>query len=143
MMLGAKLLQIGLKILKENRIKMKEKRILKISVFLFFIFGCDSIKINESQKRFILDESGKHKYFLIEYINKNRTIIGEVPTLIIHKKNGQDIISSDEEYKGKLKLKRSDFIKIEILSIEKSIPLYGSLGKNGVLDISCYGKPNL
>lgn len=125
---------------------MKENKLYKITILLLlnlFIFGCSSIKINDLQKRFILNDKGKDKYFLIEYINNNRTLIGEVPTLIIHKKDGQEIIRSDEEYKVKLKLKRRDIVKIDILSIEKSIPLYGSAGKNGVLTISYYGKSNL
>ena len=125
---------------------MKENRLLKISILLFLnlmIFGCSSIQINEVQKRFILENKGKDKYFLIEYINKNKKLIGDVPTLIINKKDGQEIIRSDEEFNSKLHLKRSDFIRIDILSSEKSIPLYGSAGKNGVLTISCYGKPNL
>ena len=125
---------------------MKDNRLYKIPILLLlnlFIFGCSSIKINDVQKRFILNDKEKDKYFLIEYINNNRTLIGEVPTLIIHKKDGQEIIRSDEEYKVKLKLKRRDIVKIDILSIEKSIPLYGSAGKNGVLTISYYGKSNL
>ena len=125
---------------------MKENKLYKITILLLlnlYIFGCSSIKINDLQKRFILNDKGKDKYFLIEYINNNRTLIGEVPTLIIHKKDGQEIIRSDEEYKVKLKLKRRDIVKIDILSIEKSIPLYGSAGKNGVLTISYYGKSNL
>lgn len=125
---------------------MKENRLLKISILLFLnliIFGCSSIKINEVQKRFILDNKGKDKYFLIEYINKNRDLIGDIPTLIINKKDGQEIIRSDKEYNSKLNLKRNDFVRIDILPIEKSIPLYGSAGKNGVITIYCYGKPNL
>ena len=125
---------------------MKDNRLYKIPILLLlnlFIFGCSSIKINDVQKRFILNDKEKDKYFLIEYINNNRTLIGEVPTLIIHKKDGQEIIRSDEEYKAKLKLKKRDIVRIDILSIEKSIPLYGSAGKNGVLTISYYGKSNL
>ncbi|MBM6500893.1 hypothetical protein [Flavobacterium macrobrachii] len=125
---------------------MKENRLLKISLLLFLnltFFGCSSVKIDEAQKRFFLKNKGKVKYFLIEYINKNRALIGEVPTLIINKIDGQEIIRSDREFNSKLNLKRSDLIRIEILSIEKSIPLYGSAGKNGVLTIYCYGKPNL
>jgi hypothetical protein len=125
---------------------MKENRLLKISLLLFLnltFFGCISVKIDEAQKRFLLKNKGKFKCFLIEYINKNRALIGEVPTLIINKIDGQEIIRSDREFNSKLNLKRSDLIRIEILSIEKSIPLYGSAGKNGVLTIYCYGKPNL
>ena len=125
---------------------MKENRLLKISLLLFLnltFFGCSSVKIDEAQKRFFLKNKGKVKYFLIEYINKNRALIGEVPTLIINKIDGQEIIRSDREFNSKLNLKKSDLIRIEILSIEKSIPLYGSAGKNGVLTIYCYGKPNL
>ena len=143
---GVKLLPIGLKNLRENRTKMKDKRLLKIfiTVFIsFVIFGCHSIKILDSQKRFILNEKRKDKYYLIDFINENKSKIGDVPTLIIHKKDGEEMIRSDIDYNKKLHLKRSDFIRIEILSIEKSIALYGSAGKNGVLTISYYGKPNL
>ena len=118
------------------------KKFAFLMIYLM-IFACSSMKINELQKRFILDDTGKDKYFLIDYINQNRTLIGEVPTLIINKKDGQQIIRSDKEFKTKLNLKKIEFIRIDILSIEKSIPLYGSAGKNGVLTISCYGKPNL
>lgn len=142
---GVELWLDGLKIGRKTK-KMKENKLLKISLFLLInlmFFGCGSIKINETQKRFILNDKGKNKYFLIDYINSNKTLIGEVPTLIINKKDGQQIIRSDKEYKVGLNLKRCDFIRIDILSIEKSISLYGSAGKNGVLTISCYGKPNL
>ena len=125
---------------------MKENRQLKLIIlfFSFFIFSCSSIKIDDSQKRFILDEKGKNKYFLIDFINKNNHLLGKTPTLFISKKNEPNIsIRSDQEFIGKLNLKRSDFIRIDILSIEKSIPLYGSAGKNGVLTITWYGKPNL
>ena len=123
---------------------MKEKRLSKLFLLIpFLIFSCNTIKTNDAQKRFILNDKGRNKFFLINYINKNRNLIGEVPTLIIYKKEGQEIIRSDQEVNYKLNLKRSDFIRIEILSIDKSIPLYGSAGKNGVLTISYYGKPNL
>ena len=125
---------------------MKENRLLKISALFFvslIVFGCSSIRINEVQRRFTLENKGEKKYFLIEYINKNRNLIGEVPTLIINKKDGQEIIRSDEKFDSRLNLKRNDIVRIDILSIEKSIPLYGSAGKNGVMTIYCYGKSNL
>ncbi|MDX9789355.1 MAG: hypothetical protein RBT61_00850 [Candidatus Kapabacteria bacterium] len=125
---------------------MKENRPLKILILLvnFFVFSCSSIKIDETEKRFILDDKGKDKYFLIDFINKNQHLLGKTPTLFISKKDEPNImIRSDKEFKGKLNLKRNDFTRIEILSIEKSIQLYGTAGKNGVLTISYYGKQNL
>lgn len=125
---------------------MKGNRSLKILILLvnFFVFSCSSIKIDETQKRFTLDDKGKDKYFLIDFINKNQHLLGKTPTLFISKKDDPNImIRSDREFKGKLSLKRNDFTRIEVLSIEKSEQLYGTAGKNGVLYISDYGKPNL
>lgn len=130
---------------KENREKMKDNRPLKAFVLLlinFFFFSCSSIKIDETQKRFLLDEKGKDKFYLIDFINKNSLQLGKTPSLIIHKIDGQQFVRSDREFKEKLNLKKKDFIRTEIVSIEKSINLYGSAGKDGVLIIYNYKKSN-
>ena len=80
---------------------MKENRLLKISALFFvslIVFGCSSIRINEVQRRFILENKGEKKYFLIEYINKNRNLIGEMPTLIINKKDEKKTQSYQSYY---------------------------------------------
>ena len=119
------------------------RKIIQILFIFLIITSCSSIKIDESQKRFILNDTGNDKFYLVNFINKNNHQLGKVPTLMIHKKDSEEIIRSDKEFNGKLNLKRNDFIRIEILTVEKSIALYGSAGKDGVLIISYYGKPNL
>jgi hypothetical protein len=97
------------------------------------------------QKRFLLDNENKEKYYLINYINENENQnnnqLGLTPTLIINKIDGQLIVRSDEDFDKKINLKKEEIKRIEILSIEKSIALYGSAGTNGVISIYTYGKP--
>ena len=107
----------------------------------FCVLSCNSYKVVTEQKRFLLDNGNKDKYYLIKYINENDNQLGQTPTLIIHKIDGQLIVRSDEDFNGKLELKKDDIKRIEILSIEKSINLYGSAGVNGVIYIYTYGKP--
>lgn len=59
---------------------------------------------------------------------------------MIHKIDGDLIIRSDKEYSKNLDLKKQDIKRIEIISSEKASKIYGSAGKNGVINIYTYGK---
>ncbi len=67
-------------------------------------------------------------------------LLGEVPSLIVHKIDGYLIVRSDKEYSEAINLKRSEIKRIEIISLEKAPKIYGSAGKNGVIDVYTYGK---
>ena len=79
---------------------MKQKLIITLFLFALFSISCSNYKVVGSQKRFLLNNSGKNKYYLIEYIKQNKAenTLGEVPTLMIHKIDGDLIIRSDKEY---------------------------------------------
>lgn len=121
---------------------MKQKLIITLFLFALFSISCSNYKVVGSQKRFLLNNSGKNKYYLIEYIKQNKAenTLGEVPTLMIHKIDGDLIIRSDKEYSKNLDLKKQDIKRIEIISSEKASKIYGSAGKNGVINIYTYGK---
>lgn len=121
---------------------MKQKLIITLFFSGLVSISCSTYKIVNSQKRFLLNNSGKNKYYLIEYIrqNKAKNAIGEVPTLIIHKIDGDFIIRSDKEYSENLDLKKQDIKRIETISSEKASKIYGSAGMNGVINIYTYGK---
>lgn len=91
----------------------------------------------------MLNDNGKDKYFLIDYIKTEqaKNILGEVPTLIIHKIDGQLIVRSDKDYVEKLSLRKKDIKRIDIISREKAPTIYGSAGKNGIIDVYTYAKP--
>jgi len=121
---------------------MKRKLIITFLLITLVSISCSTYKVVDSQKRFLLSESGKNKYYLIEYIKTKQAekLLGEVPTLIIHKIDGDLIIRSDKEYSENLNLKRSEIKRIEIVSSEKASKIYGSAGKNGAINIYTYGK---
>ena len=48
----------------------------------------------------------------------------------------------DEDYFEKLSLQKKDIKRIEIISLQKAPTLYGSAGKNGVINIYTYAKPS-
>lgn len=121
---------------------MKQKLIIILFLFALFFISCSTYKVVDSQKRFLLNDNGKDKYYLIEYIKQKQegNLLGEVPTLMIHKIDGDLIIRSDKDYSGKLDLKREKIKRIEIISSEEASKIYGSAGKNGVINIYTYGK---
>ncbi|NHM07983.1 hypothetical protein G4D82_12180 [Flavobacterium sp. CYK-4] len=61
--------------------------------------------------------------------------MGKLPAVMI---DGSFIIFCDRENKQTMKLKKEQIIKIEIMTIEKSVPLFGSAGKKGIVKISTY-----
>ncbi|WP_146171817.1 hypothetical protein [Flavobacterium magnum] len=67
-------------------------------------------------------------------------LLGEVPTVMIHKVDGDLIIRSDKEYFENIALKKDQIKRIEIISFEKASNIYGSAGKNGIVNIYTYGK---
>jgi len=121
-----------------------KRKIIIISLLVSLIFlNCSTHKVANSQKRFLLNDKGKDKYFLINYIKAEQAkdVLEEVPTLIIHKTDGQLIIRSDKDYAEKLSLRKKDIKRTEIISQEKAPSLYGSAGKNGVIKVFTYAKP--
>lgn len=106
-------------------------------LFIYFI-SCNSVyNVVREQERFILNDQNNDKFYLVELINKNVKLnkIGLVPTVILFSNGEQKIVRSDKEYEGAINLIKKDIKKIEIIPIEKSVKLYGSAGKNGVINI--------
>lgn len=116
------------------------KKLTLLFLFILFFISCSTYKGLNSQKRFLLNETGDEKYYLIEFIKLNQieNKLGEVPTLMINNTNGNIIIRSDKEYHKKLKLRKDDIKRITIIDMEKAPQIYGSAGKNGVITINTY-----
>lgn len=123
---------------------MKRKLTIISFVITLIFVNCSTYKVANSQRRFLLNDNGKGKYYLIEYIKTERAkhILGEIPTLMIHQVDGQLIVRCDEDYFEKLSLQKKDIKRIEIISLQKAPTLYGSAGKNGVINIYTYAKPS-
>lgn len=121
---------------------MKQKLIIALFLFTLFFISCSTYKVVDSQKRFLLNNNGKNKFYLIAYIKQKQleNILGEVPTLMIHKIDGDLIIRSDKEYSESLNLKMQEIKRIETISSEEASKIYGSAGKSGVVNIYTYGK---
>ena len=113
---------------------MKLKLIIQ-SLLLFLIVSCNTYKVSSEQKRFILFDKNKDKYFLIEYINDNQENqkLGKRPTIIINNSDGQLIIRRDKVFRNEIKFRKKDIRRIEILPKEKSVNLYGAAGIDGVI----------
>ncbi len=113
----------------------KFKKIIYLILSLTLLISCNSIKISNEEKVYLLENNGNEKYYLINYINQNQDKLGKLPAVMI---NGSFIIYCDRENKQTMKLKKEEITKIEIMTIEKSVPIFGSAGKNGIVKINTY-----
>lgn len=104
-----------------------------ISVFLLLIIGCKSVSLTEIEKRYILNDSNKSKYYLIDIIRKNQADgkLGIAPALFIDDNFVADSFKKLEE----IQIKKNDINRIDITEKGKSVKLYGARGKDGFIKI--------
>ena len=116
------------------------KKIPFLLFALLTLIYCKTYEINSAQNRFVLNDIGTEKDYLIEYINKKKkeNLIGSLPTLIINRIDGELIIRSDVKSVDKINLSRKEIKRIEVIPIDKSVQLFGSAGKDGVIQIFTY-----
>jgi len=105
---------------------MKKINILFIVVILFT--GC-------ADKRYLLTDQGKNKYFLAETIRKQRKngVISSTPILVI---DGVPHRYNVELKKHQLTFAKRNIKRIDILKKDKAIIIYGTEGKKGVILVS-------
>ena len=110
---------------------------IRIVIIIFSTFSCKITKLTDIEKLYLIADNGNKKYYLIDFIRENQEHgkLGEIPMLII---DGNPQMYHYKEKKEKIKISKSDIKRIEIIEKEKSILLYGSAGKYGVIEIYTY-----
>ena len=106
-------------------------------MILFLTFSCKMANLSDIEKRYLITDNGNKKFYLIEFIKKNKESgkLGEIPMIII---DGEPITYHYKELNEKIGISKIDIKRIEIMKSEKSIPLFGSAGKYGVVQIYTY-----
>jgi len=98
--------------------------------------------LTDIEKRYLLTDSGNKKFFLIDLIKENQENgkLGETPMVIV---NGEPFTYHYKETNKKIEISKNDIKRIEIIESEKSIPLFGSAGKYGIVKLYTYGNKTL
>lgn len=92
------------------------------------------VNLTDVEKRYLINDNGNKKFYLIDFIKENQESgkLGEIPMVII---DGKPITYHYKEPNEKIVIVKNDITRIEIIEKEKSIPLYGSAGKFGVVQV--------
>ena len=111
---------------------MRHKSVL-ISLIFILVTSCKTINLTEIEKRYVLKESSKDRYYLIKLIREKRKggLLGESPALFID----NDFVADSFKKTEDVKIKKSDIHSIEILDSEKSVKIYGARGKHGFIRV--------
>lgn len=98
------------------------------------MLGCTRSNLTEIEKRYIISGDNNEKYYLVEIIRENQKIkkLGEEPMVIV---DGEIQYYNYQENFEKIRFSKEDIAEIEVIEKEKSIPLYGSAGKFGLIQI--------
>ncbi|MEZ4795645.1 MAG: hypothetical protein R2785_00625 [Flavobacteriaceae bacterium] len=112
-------------------------RFLIVLIISLLIFSCKIANLSHIEKRYIIEDKGNKKFYLIDYIKENQESgkLGEIPMLII---NGEVYRYHYKEVNTKIEISKHDIKRIEIVEKEKSISLFGSAGKYGTIYIYTY-----
>lgn len=119
---------------------------MKIKAFLFLIMviisGCQTVKLTETEKNYLLNDSGNDKLYLIELIKKQQLEgkLGEMPTMIV---NEEPIFYYYRLDNQPANIRKKDIKSIEIIDSEKCIQLYGAACKYGLITIKTIGPQQL
>ena len=113
------------------------QKLISILMILFLIFSCKMANLTDIEKRYLITDNGNKKFYLIDFIKENQESgkLGEIPTVII---DGVPITYHYKELNEKIEISKNNIKRIEIMESEKSIPLFGSAGKYGVIQIYTY-----
>ena len=113
------------------------RKLIPILVILCLTFSCKMSNLTDIEKRYLLTDSGNKKFFLIDFIKENQENgkLGEIPMVIV---NGEPFTYHYKETDKKIEISKNDIKRIEIMESEKSIPLFGSAGKYGIVKLSTY-----
>ena len=114
------------------------RKLISILLILFLTFSCKMSNLTDIEKRYLITDNGNKKFFLIDFIKENQESgkLGEIPMVIV---DGEPITYHYQEVNKKFKISKTDIKRIEIMESEKSIPLFGSAGKYGVVQVYTYG----
>ncbi len=110
------------------------KKLTSLLIILFLTFSCKMVNLTDVEKRYLINDSGNKKFYLIGLIKENQESgkLGEIPMVII---DGKPITYHYKEPNEKIVIARNDIMRIEIMEKDKSIPLFGSAGKFGVVQV--------
>lgn len=114
---------------------MKVKSFL-ILITLVFI-SCKTVKLSENENNYLLADSGKDKFYLVELIRQKQTEgkLGENPMLII---NGNVIFYYYKKDIEKIVISKAEIKGLRISEAEKCVSLYGAGCKYGLVEINTY-----
>lgn len=118
-------------------------RITFLIIFITAFFtSCNSIKVTEVEKNYILNDKGKDKYYLIELIkNKQKEkTLGEMPMLIV---NGDPKFHYFGKSNKPANISKKDIKSIKIVEAEKCVNTFGAACKYGLITINTYGKQEI
>lgn len=113
------------------------RKLFSILIILCVIFNCKMVNLTNVEKRYLLTDKKNEKFYLINFIKESQESgkLGEIPMVII---DGKPFIYHYKEINKKIEVSKNDIKRIEIMESEKSIPLFGSAGKYGVVQIYTY-----
>ncbi|CAL2103485.1 conserved protein of unknown function [Tenacibaculum sp. 190130A14a] len=113
------------------------RKLTLILITLTIIASCKVVEITDIEKRYLISGKGNNKFYLIDFIKENQDNekLGEIPSVIL---NGEVITYHYKEEHEKILITKKEIKRIEIMESKKSIPLYGSAGKYGVIMIYTY-----
>ncbi|WP_445454693.1 hypothetical protein [Flavobacterium sp. 25HG05S-40] len=113
-------------------------RIKTICIFLI-ILGCKTISVSDVEKNYLLSDTGKDKYYLIELIRQKQKekVLGEMPMLIV---NGEPTFYHYRKENSIPGTSKKFIKKLEIVAAEKAVKTFGAAAKYGLIRISTYGK---
>ncbi len=113
------------------------KKLLLLSLTFFLTFGCRTSNFTEIEKRYIIANKGNKKFYLIDIIKKNQQngMLDSIPMLII---DGKPYTYNIKDVHEEINISKRSIKKVEIMDKEKSIPIYGKAGRNGLMLIYTY-----
>ena len=106
-------------------------------LFVLLVTSCKTVKVNETEKNYLLADSGKNKFYLVDLIRQKQVEgkLGEKPMLII---NSEVIFYYNKNDIPKVKIKKAEIKGLKITDAEKCVSLYGAACKFGLIEINTY-----
>lgn len=101
---------------------------------LLICLSCSTYKVNSIEKKYLLNEKGDSKYYLIELIRKaqSENKLGKEPMIII---DGTPIYYYHKEDFVPIKIIKDEVRKVEITESSKCVHVYGAACKYGLVTI--------
>lgn len=116
---------------------MKACKYLVLLLVINIWTGCKSTQLTEFESRYILNDTGKDKFYLVHLIRENQKkgIFGPAPALFI-----EDQLIADSFGKlNKIIISKKQIQSVEIMPSEKSVHLFGARGKDGFIMVRTTG----